>query len=266
MLRINANCLKEEVDDELDYIYYYKGELFTGIAYDIDELMNSAVIEYYREGKYDGQYVNEYFNAPAEIKHTLDELLKDDPNSYSGEPFTRNYTPFTGIAYRFEEEFCVEEKYYDGGYFISKANYNKNGELTVIEVSIDRLFYRYRWLKTGELQSLHITNKGLEIEVEYDKNKRLESLTLNGDYFKKLKELKELIKLPLVEDITFFKDVTAAETLYLRGNLIDDRLFNMLCENHGMDGVKRLDHRDTALTNASLNKFKRLSKRKKNRE
>lgn len=266
MLRVKADCLKEEVDDELDYIYYYNGELFTGITYDIDEGWDSAENCYYREGKLCSDYINEYFNAPADLKHTLAELLEPDPESYNGEPLTRQSTPFTGIAYSFEEQFCVKEHYYHNGLSLSEADYNKAGELRYLKVNRTDLTYIYEWTEEGSLKKLYIKSDTYIFDLKYDETGRVESLTLDGAYFKKLKELKELIKLPLVEEIAFFKDIRAAETLFLRGELIDDRLFNMLCENHGMDGVKRLEHSDTALSNASLNKFKRLSKRRKNRE
>lgn len=259
MLRIDANYLKEEIDDELNEIYYYNGELYNGIAYDVDTNWDSAENIFYKEGKFCNDYINEYFKPPAELLHTLTEQLERDPESYSGEPITLHGTPFTGIAYSFEEEFCVREFYYHNGWLISEIHYNKSGKITLINISFKDFIYKYVWNQEGDLSEFYIKDATFCLKLEYDETMRVKDLTLIGNYFKKIKMIKDIVKFPLIEDETFFKNVTVAESLSINGDSITDHIFDLLSDNNGMCDLKEVNDWGTSLTNSSIEKLKKIN-------
>mgnify|MGYP000382548820 FL=1 len=169
---------------------YVNAHPFTGVVFFLDGYVVTRALNY-ENGKEVGEYVSQWLSL-GDIKLSLDQEAFDDdyePRVYRGQRFT-------GIIYDFDDDDCVgealcengrvlEEVSFYGGENVNLASYEKN--------SIDAM-QEIRWFSNGVVREVSINKIDIgSITLKYDDSSCIESISVDGDYFGLMTEMKALL-------------------------------------------------------------------------
>lgn len=284
MLRIKNDALVRESGK-----YWYQDQLFDGLAYNVTDL-NCNVIRIVG-GEPAGNYASPYFtdvSSPAGIDFTgfteddievEGEISNGAGLSYArtmmGHKLSRNGQPYTGLAYAFFREFCIQEVGYKDGILISDAKWYHDGQLFELCLlsEVDECYVwnedgtrKGAWISLVRVDADHCAERLLHLQLGFTSSGELRSLQAEGDieaietvvashpYFP-VRKLDELCDYTAAERFVFFDD---AIPFALFEGMVNSNAFRSTVELHlpskfltmpeGIELVGRL----RALRNVSL--------------
>lgn len=258
MIRVKASCLSFDKDK-----CYYNNKLFNGISFEIVDGVVEKKIKFLK-GEPNGDYTNDYFLYNEPLAHLNVDFLQFDDESYLGEPVKYNREYFTGVAYEFQGEFCCRETLYIDGFLNSDIEYDISGKLNYLEVSNKNYSAICSWYENGKSAKISLFKKGeFRTKIEFTEDNKLKSLSINDDYFNGIIKIKDSLMFPIFENKSYFSKLVCASRLYLSGSAVDDELFNYIISNNGLSEVEEFVSHETALTESSLFKLKKLENLKR---
>lgn len=254
MLRLKKSALTEEGGR-----FFYKGDLFSGIAFAMSdgEMVNAVKIS-------EGIEIGEYF--PKVLPEfdcrviDIELLLPEDEDDY--EPFLcLDGQRFSGIALEFDGDFCTGEILYVRGWSNSQFTYYKTGRLESIELVEDGFSQIYQWYESGQLKKYKVASRNsFSFNLEFKENGYLSVLGIDGDYFNQVKLVRDKLAIPAFEDEGFVKDLKSAEFLSLSGCSITDKLLNILILLGVLERAENISIFHTAVTREGLSLLKECRK------
>jgi hypothetical protein len=270
LLKVKSSALTK-VDD----IVYLLGARYSGVAFYISDDGEIYDIINYSHG-----YANGIYQPPDEYNCTdfdividensmrvdVDMLQSGDSSSYTGEPFMFRGEAFTGVAYRFQGEFCIEEKLYLDGYYSSiemGSEWYFTGVLKSLDLDYmgnsrcnfgerygfyeDGMFSRGGFWLIEECNGSRVRTSG---GWGFNENSQISGVGITGNYFDRYEEFSLLMKYPhlLPSSKCDMRKFRCASCLILNDDGIDDELVYNISSNHGLDNVKELLINDTSLS------------------
>ena len=235
--------------------YVYQNQPFTGIGYNlIDEVVESIAL--YREGHRAENYTNEYLPITTE-KLRIDSEALEPENEDDYEPLMcYEGQRFSGIAYDFQNNICTGELIYRKGQLESSVTYYISGALEFAEIIDEKILQRYQWYSNAAIKRFEIYDKNVfEITLAFEDSGQINCLSINGNYFDRVQQIADQLKLKLFLDQSFVSNLKSADALFLQGSEIKDELFNQLIERHVLDETSLLRISKTLLTDESFKKL-----------
>ncbi|MCP3927417.1 MAG: hypothetical protein GY714_33075 [Desulfobacterales bacterium] len=252
MLRVSLEYLSKENEN-----CYYKGNLYTGLVIDVDA-GRVVSLDLFEEGQRSTEYTNEYWEVYDYKLRVEDSQLSFEYNDNQNIT-SYNNEAFTGIAFKFENEFCTAESLYIDGQLSSELTFYKNGQIADISFNRDGIDFDCSWYQNGSMHKMEIFKLDLfDISLEFTEENNLTNLKIEGDYFNNIEQFKDIIKEPFFYDKSFFKDVDVTEDITITGKHVDDIIFENLFSNQGMHKLKKILLFDTSITDKHLPKLESL--------
>lgn len=253
MLRLKKSALKEEEGK-----FFYKGDLFSGIAFAMSdgEMVNAIKIS-------EGVEIGEYFPklSPASDCRVIDIelLLPEDEDDY--EPFLcLDGQRFSGIALEFDGAFCTGELLYVRGWSDSQFTYYETGRLESIELVEDGFSQIYQWYESGQLKKYKVASRNsFSFDLEFKEDGSLSVLGIEGDYFNQVKLMADKLAVPPLNE-SFMDDLKSAEFLSLSGYSITDKFFRRLTFLGMLERTENISLFQTAVTKEGLSLLKESRK------
>lgn len=247
MLRVNIDALINEGG-----VFFYKNELFTGIAFTVEDgdILDASE---YSKGIRAGKYVNPYFPSADSLQSIdLDFLEGENEEDYQPRECYKGKL-FSGIALEFEGDFCTSESLYIRGWCDSDVTYFKSGELETLTLIEDGFSQIYHWYENGKIKKFKIHLRDtLAINLVFDEEERITTFSLEGDYFSKIKAIEDKIKFPMFNDESFITDLKSAENFLAIGSSVNDQLFEKMYLGGGLKAMKKLSALRISITSKTL--------------
>ncbi|BCV65335.1 hypothetical protein TUM17387_06940 [Shewanella carassii] len=257
MLRLKKSELTEEKGT-----FFYKGDLFSGIAFTMikGELVSAIEIS---EGVEVGNYSPKYFPESNCRIIDIDLLEPEDEDDY--ESFLcLNGERFSGIALEFDGVFCTAELLYVRGWSDSQVVYYETGRLASIELVEDGFSQIYQVYKNERLKKCEVTvRNSFSFNLEFNEDGSLTVLGIEGDYFNQLELVLDKLAIPVYKNESFIENLKAAQFLSVSGNSVTDKLFEKLIASGGLEQVENISIFQTAVTKESLRllqKYRNINK------
>ncbi|PTQ88931.1 hypothetical protein [Agitococcus lubricus] len=152
MLRVIASALKLENNR-----YLYQETLFNGIAFYMVGDVVDRVCQFV-DGVNKGDYVFECLAQKQSLIAIDADALESE---YEIEPFLFREKLFSGIAYDFDRDRCVEIALYQEGFKYYSESWYYSGELGVLTVDDSSLYQDFLWYLNGNYQQIHLQEKKL---------------------------------------------------------------------------------------------------------
>jgi hypothetical protein len=246
MLRLKKHALIEKEGK-----FFYEGNLFSGIAFDIANgmLVNAMQIS---DGIETRRYTPKYY--PASDCQIVDmEILKPESED-DYEPFLcLNGERFNGIALEFDGVFCTGELLYVRGWSDSQVTYFKTGQLESIELIEDGFSQIYQCYDGKQIKKYEISVRNLfSFNLEYNEDGNIRVLGLDGDWLNQMKVISTKLTIPHFKHEDFLDELKAGRFLSISGSSITDRLFKRLVASGVLEQVEVISIFYTALTTESL--------------
>jgi len=164
--------------------YWYRGKLFTGIGFFVDEenrvqgcRLNAGVV--------DGSYlpISQLIKAEFPQLNFTGTLSDYDLVFHEGRLFT-------GVGYEFSDEYCIHEAYIKDGVINSDAYWDANGLLLQLSLSGENFGEIYEWHANGERKSVDIsTSSSFTGHLSYGEDGILYYINSNRGFFDALDEI-----------------------------------------------------------------------------
>ncbi len=246
MLRLKKSALTEEEGK-----FFYKGDLFSGVAFTMSEgeLVNAIEVS---EGMETGKYFPKYFSKSDYRIIDIELLDPEDEDDY--EPFLcLNGDRFSGIALEFDGVFCTGELLYVRGWSDSQVTYYKTGCIESIDLVEDGFSQIYQCYKNDQLKKYEITvRNSFSFNLAFTEDGGLSVLGMEGDYFNQVKLISDKLAIPDFKNESFIDDLKAAQFLSLSGNSVTDKLFKKLISSGVLEQTANISLFQTAVTKESL--------------
>ena len=246
MIKVNSGTLSEK-----DGKFYYEGRVFTGVAIELSGCIVNRAVRYI-DGSVDGPYSNEYL--PAIEHHLIVDFDCLDPED-EDEPLCYNEERFSGLAYDFDGDVCVGELLYENGWQGSNVTYYQSGNLESVELVDDNFSQKYYWYESGQIKRFDLFERNsFEVNLNFSEDGLISTLSINGNYFDRVGELREDVKFAIYDHKAFPKELMGGDYLYLSGSSVDEGVFESLLENDGLNNTTKLRICRTPLTIGSIEK------------
>lgn len=246
MLRLKKSALSEKAGK-----LFYKGDLFSGVAFTMSEgeLVNAIMIS---KGMEIGSYFPKYL--PVSDHRIIDiELLEpEDDNDY--EPFLcLNRERFNGVALEFDGDLCTGELLFVRGWPDSQVTYYKTGRLESIELAEDGFSQIYQWYENEQLKKYEVTSRNsFSFNLAFNEDGGLSVLGMEGDYFNQVTLISDKLAIPAFKNESFIDDLKASELLSISGISVTDKLFKKLISSGALEQTDNISLFETAVTKESL--------------
>lgn len=246
MLRLKKSALTEK-EGKL----FYKGDLFSGVAFTMSEgeLVNAIEVS---EGMEIGKYFPKYFPESDYRVIDIELLVPEDEDDY--DPFLcLNGERYSGIALEFDGVFCTGELLYVRGWSDSQVVYYKTGRLESIDLVEDGFSQIYQRYENDQLKKYEITvRNSFSFNLAFNEDGGLSVLGMEGDYFDQVKLISGKLVIPTFKNESFIEDLKAAQFLSLSGNSFTDKLFKRLIFSGVLEQTKNISLFQTAVTREGL--------------
>ena len=248
--------IKQEKLIKQDNIYYYDNERFNGVIFFIKNFMIKAK-KVCRNGQVVRDYINPYFANNFTLHIDKDAL--DIPRYYQGKPFT-------GIVYKFQGSFCIEETEYRDGvgannldYDESKnysglcsINYYKIGTIREFKRKDNNFLQEFEWYKNSNIQSISVGESTeayytFGIDLIFNEDNRIKLVYLD-EYFAEFDKIKKKIKFNILPSREELIKIPLANNISFSGEDIDDKLLKDFFEKSNLKDVKEISFYQTSLT------------------
>lgn len=247
MKRIKKNSL-----EVCDNKYYFEGELFTGVVYsvvgrvveNIFTVENGAISK-----KPDDFFGFERYSLSIDVSH-LHEELDEEPFLYRGRRFT-------GVAYSFDEDFCIGAQVFEGGYVEKEVGWFKSGVLGFYEGFCEGVGEFSTWYENGSRNNLKVSEQGsFRLEADFDPPDEMKRLSIFGPFLERLSEVSNKLLFPLVDRVEQLNEIKFSHSLYLSGDGVDDDVFGILVSSACFANVYKLHLSNTTLIGESIVELK----------
>jgi hypothetical protein len=231
---------------------FFKQKAFTGTALEFREYVLASAKKF-KEGLPVEYLENDYLEIPEEfIAIDADALT---PVDYV-EPAILNGEYFTGISYFFRDDFCWSESFFIDGNIDSYVGYFASGAMSRLELGSGLLRQNHQWYEDGSVKSFIFSGKtGFHAEMQFDEIGRIQSAQIDGNYFDEIMDFVGEIKFNLLELGDLQKFGGCSERLFLTGDGIDDRVFEMLTGGDKLNGTSIVELYKTTATRRSLTRL-----------
>lgn len=156
------------------------------------------------------------------------------------EPIYYNGDRFSGIAFDFDNDYCVGETLIKDGLIKEEVSFFDNGKINSYDRADECLNQFNSWYFDGEVNEIKIvTPDSLYFSLKLNEHKKLNYLNISDSFFDKVKSISNFLKFNYVNDITFFANIKVAEYLSLSGKGINDMLFDYLSKSEGLKKLKK---------------------------
>jgi hypothetical protein len=244
--------VKKSLLDLCDGKYYLDGDLFTGIVYSIiGNVVESlfSVKDGSLSNKPNDLFGFEKYRLSIDASH-LDEDLEKEPFVYEGHRFT-------GVAYGFDDGFCVSAQAYMDGYITKEVGWFKSGVLGFYEGFCEGVGEFATWHEGGGRNIYKVSEQGFfRLEADFDQPDKLKRLSIFGSLFERLSEVSDKLLFPLVGGVEQLKEIKMSDSLYLSGDGIDGDVFGALVSSAFFANVRKLHLSNTALIGNSIVEIK----------
>jgi hypothetical protein len=255
MYRLKKSAL---VSQDNNFFYQYRA--FNGIVFEVVDELIPTPLEY-QDGVILQNYHNEYIPI-ADNEICIDQSALVGKEDEDCEPFMYQDKEFSGVAYDFDEEFCIAETRYIDGINWAETNWSLTGELTSFSSSFDNIFQAYEWYENGFFESIDICESETHtMELKFTEKQELSSIDISIDYFNNISKFKTRLKFHFLESKSFSKEVKIGSKLFASGLGVDDMVFSELQSCPGFSDLKSITLFGTSVSNiciSSLEKYKSL--------
>jgi len=163
------------------------------------------------------------------------------------------------MAYKFDGDICISEKRYEFGWLESEVNYRNNGDLESIDIGDDQLSQQCSWFEGGEIKLFQTFERDhFRFWVKFSSADRLSTIVIKGEYFNRIKEIRNKLKLNFFEDRCFVSNLNGSEYLFLSGDGVNDELFKGLASENGLNETSQLSISASQVTFSSLSELPAL--------
>ena len=122
-----------------------------------------------------------------------------------------------------------------------------------MELVGDDFSQKYYWYEQGQIKRFDLFERNsFEVNLNFNEDGLISTLSINGKYFDRVRELREELKFCLYDNKGFPKELTGADYLYLSGSSVDGEVSDNLLENDGLNNTTKLRICRTPLTIESL--------------
>lgn len=235
---------------------FYKGDRFDGVSLLI---VGNVVIQQklYKDGVYCSEYISPYI-CVDDTTLCIDSVSLDDEYE---EPCSYNDSPFTGVAYFFEEDLCISQRKFQSGWLISEVNYRENGALDSIDIGNDDFSQKYEWFDDGSIKEFEIFERDFcRVWLKFSKENTITSLVIEGEYFSRLLQFKDKIIFDFFNTKSCVENYSCSEYLFLSGDGVDDEVFDGLLKTNVLSNTSKLRVYKSALSSVSIEKLKSSKK------
>jgi len=239
-MRLKANYL---VLDEKSYLP--NGKLFTGVGFQMVEGILVRAIEYSN-----GTEIGEYKSTWICTEGNEIALDKDTLESNDGfEPFIFEGERFTGVAYDFDEEFCVGELLFENGLIKEEISFFGGNSPAFYEGFDNGLDQSISWYSDGSLKQFEIIySDSFRSSFNFDNQERLKSAMIQGGFLDYMDKIKGKLKYNQINSFMYFKNRCAAPYLSLSGSGINDEFVSYLEMENGLNEIQKIAIGDTSLS------------------
>ncbi len=240
--------------DRLEGKLFYQGELFNGVAIEINNGLitsETQVVQGFPKGPYQCEYFPLFPDATRVEEHCPD--LVGSKEYETTQQFRFRGVIFNGIYYEFQDECCIYMGSIVDGYADIELDWWTNGMLEEYAFWNKGSGADFQFSHNGKLQYIYQC-KGDEhrLLVKFDEEERLKSLDLMGAYFDIQDELIDSLPfqfLTQANDLTNY--VTAPEVLFHREGY-NDALFQCMLEGGCFGATRTIRLIDAGLSAESV--------------
>ncbi|BDM64475.1 hypothetical protein NFHSH190041_19270 [Shewanella sp. NFH-SH190041] len=232
---------------------YLDNKLFNGISYSVSNGIIKKISQYKNGIEYESY--NGIINIIPNSKLVEMAYLKIENDL---EPIYYNGDRFSGIAFDFDNDYCVGETLIKDGLIKEEVSFFDNGKINSYDRADECLNQFNSWYFDGEVNEIKIvTPDSLYFSLKLNEHKKLNYLNISDSFFDKVKSISNFLKFNYVNDITFFANIKVAEYLSLSGKGINDMLFDYLSKSEGLKKLKKINIRGTSISDSIINAFDR---------
>lgn len=240
MLRVIASALKLENNR-----YSYQETLFNGIAFYLVGDVVDRVCQFV-DGVNKGDYVFECLAQKQSLIAIDADALESE---YETEPFLFQEKLFSGVAYDFDRDRCVEIALYQEGFKYYSESWYYSGELGILTVDDTSLYQDFLWYLNGSYQQIHIKeNNFFYFKVKFTEEGLCTCISIEGSYFDRVSELKEQLKVSYLQSKSAFSSINISSRLHLSGDAIDDELLTNLRLAIGFSNISNISLYETSIS------------------
>ncbi len=255
MLRIKTTSLVYK-----DHKFFFDDELFSGLGFHIVNGIVEKVVKYVN-GVEVRDYQSEYIPCSENCICIDSSFLEGGyigENDDYGPAFYQNKR-FSGIAYEFDSDECIAEHLLEKGFDILEIAFFVDGTLESYEDFRNNMNQCFYWHYNGMLKRIYLSSKKFNLRVifNFDDQKRIRTVLIQGNYFESVSKLSHQLKFHLFETKAYAAKLFAAPYLYLNGSGVDDELFNYLQSSQGFKDVTEIFLAKTSLTSRCIANLKR---------
>jgi len=236
--------------------YYYHGELFSGVAFEFKEGDLKQATEY-QMGEPLKAYSSEFL-ADTKGQLRIDSDFLEPENEEDYDPFQcYRGELFNGIAYDFESDgTCSGEILYVEGRSDSCVGYYKTGVLESLELIDSNFAQKFYWYEGKAIKQIEVFERdSFHVDFNFSETGGVTALIIEGNYFGRIKSVKDKLKFNVFEEKDFASDLFAGEHLYVSGSEINEDVFANLLANDGLRKTSKLRICRTPLSLVSLGKL-----------
>ena len=254
--------IKQENLIKQDNRYYYDNERFNGVIFFIKNFIIEAK-KVCKDGQVVGDYINPYFDNIFTLHIDKDALEIPNPKIYRNEiPRYYKREPFTGIVYKFQNGFCIEETEYrdgigadnigyDGGKSYSglcSINYFETGIMKEFKRKDNNLLQEFDWYENNNVKNIYIDEENsVWFGFSFTDNGQLIRLDLDW-YFEEFDEIKKKIEFNILPNKKELLGISLANKISFSGEDIKDELLKDFFEKSNLKDVNEIFFSDTSLT------------------
>ncbi len=249
MKRVRKNSLEFRGDS-----YYFKDELYTGFVYTVI----GAVVEnifYVEKGiisdKPNDVFGFEKYSTSIDASH-MEEELEVEPFLYEG-------GKFTGVAYDFENEFCVGAMVFADGYLVKEVGWLKSGILGFYERFAEGVGEFATWNENGARNNYKLSGlRSFRLEADFTAQNEMRRLSVFGPFSENLSASLPKALFPVVESLEQLREIKLSDSLYLSGDGVDSEVFSALLGSIHFEKVKSLHVSNSSLSGKCISDLKTM--------
>ena len=168
-------------------------------------------------------------------------------------------SPFEGVLYTLQGQFCLGEAWYADGWSQIDIEYHFSGLMSSYEEYRNQTGGRFSFDPSGEMAEASIVKGANDrLKASFSPGRRLTTLDVSGEVLRIDDEVVDGLPFASVSRTADLADVQAHDELYLLGDAVDGEVLAQLIANDGLANTRTLELYKTPLEPGELASLKTL--------
>ena len=193
----------------------------------------------------------EKYSTSIDASH-MEEELEVEPFLYEGRKFT-------GVAYDFENEFCVGAMVFVDGYIEKEVGWLKSGLLGFYEGFKEGVGEFSTWYEDGARNNYKLARQGsFRLEADFTPQNEMRRLSIFGPFSDNVSATLPKALFPVVKSIEQLRKIELSDSLYLSGDGVDCEVFGALLGSIHFEKVNSLHVSNSSLSGKCISDLRTM--------